>query len=100
MYGYQIRRSKNQTNAYFFHVAFDGEEVTKEEVTELKPNVMYSGGNVFQLMQSLMPDKSKICYFGDDLLSDLMGQKAHCGWHTVAVVEELQPLEKEQHDKM
>ncbi len=61
---------------------------------------MYSGGNVFQLMQSLMPDKSKICYFGDDLLSDLMGQKEHCDWYTVAVVEELQPLEKEQHDKM
>lgn len=72
-----------------------GGVVGKETVTRLQEGKIYTGGNLKHLNEFFGP-KATVIYVGDDLVSDVFVQNYYSKWHTIAIVEELERLEKSQ----
>uniref|UniRef100_A0A6B2L3F0 Uncharacterized protein n=1 Tax=Arcella intermedia TaxID=1963864 RepID=A0A6B2L3F0_9EUKA len=65
--------------------------------TSLHLNGNYCAGNSKQLTAffNTLKEKSTICYFGDEVIGDILVPNQYAGWDTISIVEELEGLEKE-----
>lgn len=61
-----------------------------EEITSIKPGVVYSGGNIKDFARLTgWQLNNNVLYFGDHLYSDLAGPTEEYGWKTGAIIREL-----------
>lgn len=59
-------------------------------VTSLDPQLVYSEGNLADLLQFTGWAGANVLYFGDHVYTDLADATLRFGWRTAAIIPELQ----------
>ena len=72
----------------FIRLDEHGQPVT-EEVTQLLPRHVYSGGNIQAFEEMMNLEGAEILYVGDHIYSDIVISKRSAWWRTALVIQEL-----------